>query len=636
MDQAISILIGGLLQGGVFGLVAIGFALVYRVTGAINLAQGAFVVLGALLLYSFQATFGWPLYFAVLGAMAIALAVGALTAFVFTFGWRRLPPSGMVMLTAGMLTLFTGLMLLVWGSQPYQLPPWSGYAPLQVGNIRIPTQAFWEFGVTLALVIALWYVLTRTTLGKALRACSENRYAASLMGIDVQRMTIISYMMGVALGAVGGMVFGPVVSLQFDGGGFFTTAGFIAVAIGGFGSFFGALFGGLGLGTVEQFAAGYVSSVFSTTLALLLLLVALVWRPQGILAARSSRREDVRDAIPHLIGTRVALDLRMVRILGAIAIVVLAVLPPLVGGGLLNSLVITGIIFISVLGLDVLMGYAGQVSLGHAAFMAIGGYTAAILAVRFGWPPLLGLLGGLALTLPSAALLSLVTVKLRGHYMALATLAFGLLIDSLTTGMTGVTGGPSGFSGIPHLALGSFSLDSVTANYYFVWAVAAVAVVLLRNALRSDFGRALRAIRADPVAARALGINVPRYKLVAFLVSAGFASIAGSLYAFFFQFLSPEMVGMDTSFALITMLVVGGEGTLAGAVSGVFLLTMLPIAFQALATYKTLASGALLVVALLFLPSGISGAIVRMLRRFSPRPSAPPAAPALARAGSES
>jgi branched-chain amino acid transport system permease protein len=618
LTQAISILIGGLLQGGVFGLVAIGFALVYRVTGAINLAQGAFVVLGALLLYSFQSTFGWPLPLAVLAALAIALIVGAITSFVFAAGLRRLPASGMVMLTAGLLTLFTGLMLLVWGSQPYQLAPWSGYAPIRIGDVRIPTQAFWEFAITLVLVVALWYVLTRTTLGKALRACSENRYAASLMGIDVGRMTIISYMMGVALGAVGGMVFGPVVSLQFDGGSFFTTAGFIAVAIGGFGSFFGALFGGLGLGTVEQFAAGYVSSVFSTTIALLLLLVALIWRPEGIFGRRSTRREDVREAVPHLVGTRVSLDRNSVRLLGAIAILVIAVLPALVGSGFLNSLVITGIIFISVLGLDVLMGYAGQVSLGHAAFMAIGGYGAAYMTAKMGWPPLLGLLAGLVLTLPAAALLSLVTVKLRGHYMALATLAFGLLIDSLTTGMTGVTGGPSGFSGIPHLAIGSWSLDTPLANYYFIWGLAIVAVILLRNALRSDFGRALRAIRSDPIAARALGINVPRYKLYAFLISAGFASVAGSLYAFFFQFLSPEMVGMDQSFALITMLVVGGEGTLAGVVSGVFLLTMLPIAFQALATYKTLASGALLVIALMFLPSGISGAIVRVLRRITP------------------
>jgi branched-chain amino acid transport system permease protein len=618
LDQAISILIGGLLQGGVFGLVAIGFALVYRVTGAINLAQGAFVVIGALLLYSFQATFGWPLWLALLAAIAISLIVGFITALIFTLGWRRLPASGMVMLTAGLLTLFMGLTLLVWGSQPYQLPPWSGYAPVQVGAIRIPTQAFWEFGITLLLVVALWYVLTQTMLGKALRACSENRYAASLMGIDVQRMTIVSYMMGVALGAVGGMVFGPVVSLQFDAGNFFTTEGFIAVAIGGFGSFFGALFGGLGLGTIQQFAAGYVSSVFSTTVALLLLLVALIWRPNGIFAARSSRREDVREATPHLIGARVGLELPTVRVLGVIAVIVVAVLPALVGSSLLNSLVITGIVFIAVLGLDVLMGYAGQVSLGHAAFMAIGGYGAAYVSAKMGWPPLVGLLVGLVISLIAAWLLSIITVRLRGHYMALATMAFGLLIDSLTTGMSGITGGPSGFSGIPHLSIGSWSLDTTLANYYFVWGLAIVSVVLLRNALRSDFGRALRAIRADPIAARALGIDVPRYKLIAFLIAAGFASVAGSLYAYFFQFLSPEMVGINQSFALITMLVVSGEGTLAGTVVGVFLLTMLPIAFQGLATYKTLASGALLVVALLFLPSGISGAVVRGLRKIAP------------------
>jgi branched-chain amino acid transport system permease protein len=250
--------------------------------------------------------------------------------------------------------------------------------------------------------------------------------------------------------------------------------------------------------------------------------------------------------------------------------------------------------------------------------MAIGGYGAAYVSAKMGWPPLVGLLVGLVISLIAAWLLSIITVRLRGHYMALATMAFGLLIDSLTTGMSGITGGPSGFSGIPHLSIGSWSLDTTLANYYFVWGLAIVSVVLLRNALRSDFGRALRAIRADPIAARALGIDVPRYKLIAFLIAAGFASVAGSLYAYFFQFLSPEMVGINQSFALITMLVVSGEGTLAGTVVGVFLLTMLPIAFQGLATYKTLASGALLVVALLFLPSGISGAVVRGLRKIAP------------------
>jgi branched-chain amino acid transport system permease protein len=132
--------------------------------------------------------------------------------------------------------------------------------------------------------------------------------------------------------------------------------------------------------------------------------------------------------------------------------------------------------------------------------------------------------------------------------------------------------------------------------------------------MRSDFGRALRAIRTDQTAARALGINVPRYKLMAFLIAASFASIAGSLYAYYFQFISPEMVSTNRSFEIITALVVGGEGSLVGPVIGVAILTLLPTVFQPLANFKTLAEGLILVVALLYLPSGIFGGVLSAFR----------------------
>lgn len=613
MEAALSIAIGGLVQGSVFALVAIGFALVYRVTGAVNLAQGAFVVLGALTTYSFEQTLHWPLPLAAFAALVVAAIVGFLVAVgIFAPGLRRLPPGGMVILTGGLLTLFEGAALIVWGSQPYQLPPFSGYAPVAFGPVHVPSQSLWDLGITAVVVALLGYVLQGTTFGKALRACAENPAAATLMGIDVERVRVLSYTVASVLGALSGIAIGPIVSLQFDAGRFFTVYGFISVAIGGMGSFVGGLIGGLGIGLLQQLGAAYVSSIFATTLAIGLLIAVLVWRPSGLLG-RGLRREDNRASGGHRMGVRAQLPPR-IALLGAIVAVVLVAVAPLVAGaGVLSSLTIAGVLFIALLGLDVLMGFAGQISLGHAAFVAIGGYGAAIATLRFGLPPLASVGVALVASLLSAAVLAAITVRLRGIYLALATLAFGLLVDSLAIGLSDLTGGPSGMTGIPHFSIGAYTFSDPRANYYLIWGVAIAIFVLLLGILRSDFGRSLRALRTDQTAALALGIDVPRYKLYAVLIAAACASIAGSLYAFDFQFFSPEMVSTPRSLEYVTMLIIGGEGTLAGPLLGVLLIVLLPTAIQPLAQAKTLFTGVVLVSGLLFLPSGILGAIAGWL-----------------------
>ena len=613
MEQAIQTLIGGLLQGSVFAVVALGFSLIFRVTGAINLSQGAFCILGALAMYSFQISFAWPVVLAAIAAIAATAAAGAcIGAAVFVPALSRLPVSSMLILTAGLLTMLEGLSLVIWGSQPYALPPFSGEAPVSLLGVRLPTQGFWIAGAALAIIAGMWFLLMRTALGEALRACSENPTAARLMGIDVPRMTLFSFTLAALIAGIGGIVVAPILSFQFDTGRFFTISGFSAVAIGGLGSLVGAVAGGELLGAAEQLAAGYLSSLFADGIALALLILTLLVRPSGLFAARRTRREDVRDEhrVYHPV---VRLTGRRALAFGAAALVFLAALPWIVPDGLMSSVVITGILFIGVLGLDVMMGYCGQVSLGQAGFMAVGGYTAAILATRYGWPPLAGIIAGVALALACAVTLSLVTTRLRGHYLALATLAFGLLVDSLTVGMTETTGGPSGLVGVPSFSIGSFVFDTPVKMYALVAALIVVLVVILLGGIRSGFGRALQAVRTDQTAAAALGIDVPRYKMAAFAISAALASLSGSLYAFYFHFLSPEMVGTARSLEMIAMLVVGGEGTLVGPIFGVALLTLLPTAFQPLALYKTLAEGALLVAVVRYLPGGLFGTLAHRL-----------------------
>lgn len=627
MREAAEIAVGGLLAGSVFALVALGFTFVYNVMGVPNLAQGAFVVLGALTMYSLETQARWPVAAAAVGATAAATLVGAaMERWIVRPARARLQTGGMLVLLVGLLTSFEGAGLLIWGSQPYSIPAFSGERPVIVGGVGIPTQGFWILGITGAVVTVLWFVLARTPFGKALRACAENPMAAGLMGVQVSRMTLFAFAAGAAIGAIGGEVLGPVTSIEFDTGRFFTNLGFVAFALGGMGSFFGAIAGGLGLGLVQQLTAGYVSSLFSNTLTLVLLLAVLIWRPGGLLGSGSPRREDVREAAPQPAGTMARPAGARARALAAGGALLVAVLPLLLGStGLVGSLVITGILFIAVMGLDLLMGYAGQVSLGQAGFMAVGGYTAAILATRQGVPPLAATGAGIVLTLGVALVLSIVTARLRGLYLALATLAFGLLVDSVAVGATNLTGGPSGLVGIPSFAVAGYTFANPLATYYLVWGVAAALLVLLANLARASYGRALRATRADPTAARALGVAVPRYKVSVFLLSAGLASLAGSLYAFHFHFLSPEMVGTSRSFEMIAMLVLGGEGTLVGPLVGVALLTLLPTLFQPLAAYKTLAEGLILVLIMLYLPAGIFGGAAASLGRLGRRPAPPTA-----------
>ena len=627
MVEILQIVISGLQVGCIYALVALGFSLVYRVTNVINLAQGAFCLLGALFTYTLETQFGWGLPAAAILSIAATTVIGTLVgAAAFVPGLSRLSNANMLMLTAGLLTLFEGAMLVSWGSQPYALPPFSGQEPVSIGSLLIPTQGFWIVGTALAIIVVLWYLLQRTTFGQALRACAENPGAATLMGISVMHMQLFSFALAALIGAVAGIVTAPATSLQFDTGRLFTIQGFIAVAIGGIASFPGAIAGGLLLGIVTQLATAYVSSLFSNAIALGLLLIVLLWRPNGLIQAGAVRRQDVRDE-PRVWKHVTRLNSHVKWAAGLIGLVIALALPLAIPSeGILSGLVIAAILFIALMGLDVVMGYAGQVSLGQAGFMAIGGYTAGYLATQHDVAPIWGLCAGALLSLIAALALSLITLRLKGLYLALATLAFGLLVDSCAVGLGDITGGPSGLVGIPSFSVGPVDFGSPLSMYYLVIAIDVALLLLLGGLMRSSFGRALQAIRTDQMAAAALGINVVRCKLIAFSMSAVLASVAGSLYAFFFHFLSPDMVGTPRSLELVAMLVIGGEGTLIGALFGAMLLTLLPTIFQPLAQWKTFASGTLLVLSFLYLPEGMYGTFASWLAaRFNRRPRMPAA-----------
>ncbi|TAZ70595.1 hypothetical protein ELH72_32145 (plasmid) [Rhizobium ruizarguesonis] len=617
MAEVLQIFVGGVLLGAIYALIALGFSLIYRVTGVVNLSQGGFAVLAALAGYTFSQQLGFPLPIALLCAVTGTTIAGlAIGWFTFVPALKKLSNANVLMLTVGILTLIEGFSLVTWGSQPYSVPAFSGERPLEFLGLRITTQTFWILGTALVIFLAVWFLIARTKIGKALRACSENPSAAALMGIDVKRMSLLSFTLATLIAAIAGVVVAPTTTLQFNTGQLFTISGFIAVVIGGISSFPGAIVGGLFLGLVTQFATAYVSSLFSNAIALILLFFILIYAPTGLIPSKIIRRQDVREE-PRVWGHLTRLAPRTAWTAASVGITIAVILPTLIPGAYISSLTIAAIIFLALIGLDLLMGYTGQVSLGQAGFMAIGGYTAGYLSINYEIEPIVGIAAGIVLSLLSALVLSIVTLRLRGLYLALATLAFGLLIDSCAIGFIDITGGPSGMVGIPSFSVGSLYFDTPVSMYFLVVAFDVVVLFALFGTLRTSFGRALQSIRSDQMAASALGINIVRYKLAVFMISAALASVSGSLLAYSFNFLAPEMVGTARSLELVSMLVIGGEGTLVGPVLGSVLLTMLPTIFQPLAIYKTFFSGALLVLCFLYLPRGMYGVVATVMTRMS-------------------
>lgn len=284
-----------------------------------------------------------------------------------------------------------------------------------------------------------------------------------------------------------------------------------------------------------------------------------------------------------------------------------------------SVLIIACINAIIAAGLNLLLGYAGQISLGHAAFYGLGAYATAVATATFGLPMELGLVIAVGVSSLVALIIGIPTLKLTGHYLAMATLGFGLVIFIFFNETISLTGGPSGFVGIPRLSLLGFTVQSNLSYYYLVATALALVIFISRNLIDSRFGRALKALHTSEKAAQIAGVDIARYKLMVFVLSAAFAGLAGFLYAHYLTFIAPSSFGFLYSVELITMVVLGGMATLWGSVVGAFFLTALPEFLRVFENIEILLFGAILVICMMFLPQGIVGGGVNLAGRLRPR-----------------
>ena len=266
----------------------------------------------------------------------------------------------------------------------------------------------------------------------------------------------------------------------------------------------------------------------------------------------------------------------------------------------------TGISIIVVTVLDILFGYSGQISLGHAGFYCIGAYTSAILSRNLGLPVFLTMIvGGLVATVV-AILLALPAVKLVHHFLALVTISFGELVHLFVAEARGLTEGYSGMNFIPRPSLGFIDFESNTVYFYFVYPLLILLLIAKQRLIRSKTGRAFIAIREDAHAADGMGVNVTKYKTMAFAISAFYAGIGGALYAHLIGFISPETFVLNQSVLFLTMLLFGGMGNFWGPIVGAIALTVVSEFLQKLGSYQMLVYGVFLLLIIVYIPGGIT------------------------------
>ena len=279
--------------------------------------------------------------------------------------------------------------------------------------------------------------------------------------------------------------------------------------------------------------------------------------------------------------------------------------------GLTNLIAINAIV---VLGLNLFIGYAGQISLGHAAFFGLGAYGSAIATVTLGVPPWPAMLLVAVLVALVALVVGIPALRLSGHYLAMATLGLNFVFHIILLQWDAVTGGPSGFYGIPYLAIGSFVFDDEVRLHYLIWTVAMVCLLLCLNLVRSGVGRGMAALAGDETAAAALGVDTRATKVKVFVLSALLASLAGSLYAHTYAFISPDSFDIFAATDFAIMVVVGGMGSIWGSLFGAAVMTMLPEWMDLFDNYKDLVHGGILVLVLMFLPQGLVTGLIDMIK----------------------
>ena len=581
--------LNGLQLGVLLFLIAAGLTLVFGVMDFINLAHGVQYMLGAYLAVTFYAVTG-SFFAALILALGAALLCGLLLEFaVFRHLYGR-DHLDHVIATFGIILFVNHGVKLVWGAAPLSLP----IPELFSGSVRLangllyPVWRLVIIGSGLAVAALLYALVAHTRIGMLVRAGATNAAMVSALGVDIRRLFMIVFGFGAMLAGFAGIMIAPILSVDPGMGDTILILAFVVIVIGGIGSIRGAFLAALLIGLVDTLGRSFsvdilrlvmgpspartVGPAIASMLIYLLMAVVLYIRPSGLFPAKGvevppTLSLSASRAPQSALTTRPGLEALPIGIFLVFA--VLPVVAPLAGGEHLLSLGSRVMIFaIAAVALDLLVGYGALISFGHAAFIGLGAYAVGILAAHGIGDALVSLPVALAVAALYAFLTGIVCLRTKGVYFIMITLAFGQMAF-FTASSLAPYGGDDGLTIAARSTLAGFPLlKNERAFYYVVLLCLLAAYLFCRGLVASRFGRVLRGAKENPVRMAAVGFDVYRFQLATYVIAGMLGGLSGFLLANASEFVSPAYMSWQRSGELIVMVLLGGLGSLNGAIIG--------------------------------------------------------------------
>jgi branched-chain amino acid transport system permease protein len=606
MDLFVAQLLNGLVYGVLLFLMAAGLSLIFGLMNVVSLAHGSFFMLGGFCgLAIFRASGSF--WLALVLAPIPVVVLGVLMEILFLRPLYRRGHMDQVLLTFGFTFVFLDLVQTVWGRMVLRLPApeaLQGIVHIGAGVFSVYRLFLIGFGLTIALL--LWLLLEKSRVGAMVRAGVDNAMMAAGLGANIPALFTGIFGFGVALAALGGIAAAPVLGLYPGMDSEILIPAFIVIVIGGMGSLRGAFAGSLLIGIADTFGKAYFQSIALFLIYLAMTAVLLV-RPQGLFGIKYS---DV--AIAPAVTTTSGPATMQTRAAELLVLAALIAVPFLIGD-YPRALVAEIFIFaIFAMSLDLLLGFTGLMSLGHAAFFGLGAYAVAILGVQFGLNAWLGVAAGVVIAAAGAALIGFFCVRTSGIPFLMLTLAFSQLVFSVALKWRDLTGGSDGMAIAEQPSFLGFSLSKSLPMYFMALCFFALAYWALRRLLNSPLGHAFVGIRENEPRMMAIGYPTRAYKLMAFTIAGAVAGLAGGLYAIFNGFISSDAVYWTASGDILIMTMLGGAGTLIGPAVGTAVFLLMKNVASSYSEHWLSIIGITFICCVMFFPGGLWGSVQKL------------------------
>jgi branched-chain amino acid transport system permease protein len=609
MELFVAQLLNGLVYGMLLFLMAAGLSLIFGLMNVVNLAHGSFFMLGAFIGYSlFQLTGSFWTAFVIAPIPVIAL--GIVMEVLFLRPLYRRGHMDQVLLTFGFTFVFLDLVQSVWGRSVLRLPaPAALQNTLQIGWGVFSAYRLSLIGFGFAIAAILWLLLERSRIGAMVRAGVDDAAMAAGLGANIPALFGAIFGFGVALAALGGVAAAPILGVYPGMDADILIPAFIVIVIGGMGSLRGAFVGSLLIGICDTFGRAYFQTV-SLFLIYLTMIIVLLVRPQGLFGIKYS---DVVAA--PAVTTRVGTVTFQTRAAEVAVLLVLIMLPFVVGDyprALVSEIFIFGIFAMS---LDLIFGFTGLMSLGHAAFFGLGAYAVAVLGAQFGLNAWLGVVAGVGLAAGCAVLIGFFCVRTSGIPFLMLTLALSQLVYTVALKWRDVTGGSDGIAIAERPSFFGFDLSHSLPMYFMALVFFALTYWGLRRLLNAPLGQAFIGLRENEQRMATIGYRTRAYKLLSFTIAGGLAGFAGALYAIFNGFISSDAVYWTASGDILIMTMLGGAGTLIGPALGAAIFLLMKNVVSSYSEHWLAIIGAVFICCVMFFPAGLWGAARGLLIR---------------------